>query len=264
MDALQALFAATAWTMEVPRSYGWLHISVVALGFPFTGILAWKLRNLNQGSSRKLLLCVGLLLAVTEIYKQLLYCLVLCPGDYNFGVFPFHLCSMPMYLCIAAALLPEGVLRGSILSFMMLYNFLGGAISFAEPSGLLHGYVTLTAHSLLWHLTLVFLGFYLFFSGLGGSTARDYRRATIVMLVLSAAAFCVNLLLWKPSGGTINMFFVGPADSSIIVFKSISQWFGWYVSTPVYLLCLCLGGYLLRLGAARLRHGKAIITAHCN
>ena len=263
MDMIQDLIASTAWRMEIPRAYGWLHLLVVLLGFPAAGILAWKLRSLSWQKSCRLLLGTGLFLAVSEVYKQLLYCLVLYPGSYHYSAFPFHLCSMPMYLCIISAILPQGRLRRSILSFMMLYNFLGGAIAFAEPSGLLHGYVTLTAHSLLWHLILVFLGFYLFFSGLGGSTVADYRDATIVLFVLSAAAFGINLLLRKPSNGTINMFFVGPTDSSLIVFQSISHIFGWYVCTPVYLLCLCLGGYILRLGAARVRQNSTILTAHC-
>ena len=41
------------------------------------------------------------------------------------------------------------------------------------------------------------------------------------------------------------MFFVGPGNSPIIVFKQFSEWFGWYVNTPIYIFAVCLGAYLL-------------------
>ena len=43
----------------------------------------------------------------------------------------------------------------------------------------------------------------------------------------------------------MNMFFVGPGNSPIAVFSLFSEWFGWYVNTPIYLFALCLGAYLI-------------------
>ena len=131
--------------------------------------------------------------------------------------------------------------------FMMLYNLLGGAISFAEPSGLLHPYLTLTVHALLWHMSLVFVGLYLILSGRGKPEMPNYKSATKMFLALCLVAFCINLLFRDVSKGSINMFFVGPSNSSIVVFKQISEAFGWYVSTAVYIPAVCLGTYLLML-----------------
>ena len=75
----------------------------------------------------------------------------------------------------------------------------------------------------------------------------DYKAASVTFVALCAIAFCINLLCWKPANGEINMFFVGPGNSPIIVFKQFSEWFGWYINTPIYIFAVCLGAYLLFL-----------------
>ena len=43
------------------------------------------------------------------------------------------------------------------------------------------------------------------------------------------------------------MFFIGPKNSSLVVFKWIAENFGWYVSTLLYIPSVCLGAYLIFL-----------------
>ena len=76
---------------------------------------------------------------------------------------------------------------------------------------------------------------------------KDFGSASITLLALCLAAFLLNLAFWKASGGTMNMFFVGPANSSLIVFKDISRAAGWYVSTALYIPVVVLGGFLIFL-----------------
>jgi hypothetical protein len=45
------------------------------------------------------------------------------------------------------------------------------------------------------------------------------------------------------------MFFVGPKNSSLAIFKDIAKNFGWYVSTALYIPTVCLGAFLLYLPA---------------
>lgn len=256
IELLDSWITATAWRIETPKAYGLFHLSFTIIGVLVCIFAARKLRNLSDKGNRILLVSVGVFLILAEVYKQLLYYFVIDRGNgYSWGVFPFHLCSVPMYLCVIAPLLKPGPVQKGMYSFMMLYNLLGGGISFTEPSGLLHPYATLTAHAMIWHMLLVFVGLYLVFSGRGGWEMRDYWASTKTFLALCAAAFCINLLFWDVSEGGINMFFVGPRNSSIIVFKQISEAFGWYVSTALYIPSICLGAYLIYL-LVRLYHNK--------
>lgn len=245
ISRLDRWISATAWQIPTPKAYGAFHLSFTLIGFLVCGLLAYRLRNISNKASRRLLIGIGTFLMVTEVYKQLLYCMTIHESGYPWWIFPFQLCSIPMYLCILAPLLKPGKLQSALYTFMMLYNLLGGGISFAEPSGLLSCYVTLTAHSMIWHMLLVFVGLYLMFSGLGGRTAKDYWRSTYVFLILCVIAFTINVVFRDVSGGRINMFFIGPTNTSIAVFKQIAKNYGWYVSTAIYIPAICLGAYLI-------------------
>ena len=189
----------------------------------------------------------GIFLTVTEIYKQLFYYFYIGGGNYQWWIFPFQMCSVPMYLCILAPLLKPGRVQKGMYNFMMIYNLLGGFMAFIEPSGIVHGYWTLTLHAFIWHMILVFVGLYLAMSNRGGKSMADYRSASVTFVCLCAVAFCINLLLRNVSGGSVNMFFVGPSNSSLIVFKTISENFGWYVSTALYIPTVCLGAFIIFL-----------------
>lgn len=248
IENIRQLLALTAWEMEVPKPYGPLHLGFTLVGFTLCALLAWKLRNARDSTSRKIFLSIGIFLLLSEVYKQLMYELVVEPGPgYRWGIFPFHLCSIPMYLCLILPFVKSDRIRRSICGFLMTYNMLGGFISFFEPSGLLHEYWTLTFHALIWHMLLVFLGTYIALSGRGCRNRKDYWGATVTFLVLCAVAFGINCAFWNISGGQINMFFVGPANSSLVVFKQISELLGWYVSTAVYIPATCLGAYVIYL-----------------
>lgn len=244
---LQKFLEWTALPMVPPQQYGAFHLTFAAVGVLVSVLLAYRLRNATEKQNRIVLLTVGLFLLVSEVYKQLFYFRVVDPGVYPWGDFPFQMCSVPMYLCLIVPFLKDGKLRQSMYDFMVTFNFLGGALSLVFPSGLLHPYWSLTLHAFIWHTLLVFLGLYLGLSGRGARQISDYKNAFYLFLVLSAMAFGFNLLFWKASGGTINMFFLGPADSSLVVFDVIAKTFGWYVNTPLYMGALALGAYLCGL-----------------
>jgi hypothetical protein len=102
----------------------------------------------------------------------------------------------------------------------------------------------------------VFVGLFLVFSGRGGGTKKDYKLSTVTFLSLCVVAFLINIVCWKPSGGTINMFFIGPANSTLFLFSDIAAKAGWYVSTALYIPAVCLGAYLLFLLITKLIHPK--------
>ena len=247
IEALDAFIESTAWTMDPPKAYGAFHILYTLIGFALCGIIAWKLRKVSNKTSKWILFSIGVVLAVSEIYKQLFYYFAIEDNRYSWGDFPFQLCSIPIYMCLIGPMLKPGKVQRGMYSFMVLFNLLGGAISFAEPSGLLHGYWFLTVHALLWHMVLVFIGLFICFSGGGGNEKSDYIGGVCTFLALSVVAFGLNCFVQYGLGEHMNMFFVGPGNSPLAVFSLFSEWFGWYVNTPIYLFAVCLGAYLIFL-----------------
>lgn len=248
IDTLTDVLALTAWEMEKPKAYGWFHILFMLIGFSLCFFLAWKLRKTGEKGNKAILLTIGIVLVVCEVYKQLLYELVVEPEPgYNWGNFSFQLCSIPMYLALLIPMLKPGRIRKALYGFLVNFNLLGGFVAFFEPSGLFHAHWTLTLHALVWHMLLVFLGAYVAFSGRGCNNIKDYWDTVKTFLILCLMAFGINCAFWQMSEGQIKMFFIGPGNSPIIVFKQISEMFGWYVSMALYIPVVCLGAYLVYL-----------------
>jgi hypothetical protein len=256
VEALDTYFESMAWTMETPPSYGPFHILYTLIGFAVCGISAWKLRHVNSKTVGWILFGCGLFLTISEVFKQFFYYFAMMDNCYSWGDFPFQLCSIPMYMCLIAPWIKPGKLQRGMYSFMVLYNLLGGAISFTEPSGLLHGHWFLTMHSCIWHMFLVFIGLFLCFSRQGGTEKTDYAPATYTFVALCGLAFLFNCIVQYGLGGDMNMFFVGPGESPIIVIKQFSRWFGWYINTPIYMAAVCLGAYLIFLLIYTLQNRK--------
>ena len=253
VDFLDKAFEATAWEMTPPPAYGTFHLSFTFIGIALCFLLGYKLRNVSERTNKIILFSTGAFLILTEIYKQLFYYFYMSNPEgvnqYDWWIFPFQLCSVPMYLCIIAVFLKPGPVQNGIYGFMTTYNLLGGLMAFIEPSGITHGYWTLTLHAYLWHMSLIFIGVYLIMSGRCAKKRRDFFHAAVTFVVLCAVAFGINLIFWDASGGSINMFFVGPRNSSLAVFKDIAKNFGWYVSTALYIPAVTLGAFLLFLPA---------------
>lgn len=245
VETMDAFFESIAWSMEPFPAYGAFHILYTLIGFAVCSFAAWKLRGASDKAARWILFTIGLVLAVSEVFKQFFYFFAIKDNCYSWDDFPFQLCSIPMYLCLIAPWLKPGKLQRGMYSFMVLYNLLGGAIAFAEPSGLLVNHWFSTIHSLVWHMLLVFIGLFICFSKRGGNRQSDYVGATWTFIALCGVAFLLNCFVQLVLGEDMNMFFVGPGNSPIIVFKQFSEWFGWYINTPIYIFAVCLGAYLV-------------------
>lgn len=244
-ECLEQMIRATAWTMEKPKAYGSFHLIFTFVGLLLSLLIARSLRNVGKRGNRVVLIGTGTFLILTEIYKQLFYYYQIGDGSYQWWIFPFQLCSVPMYLCIIAPLLKAGPVQRGMYAFMTTFNLLGGIMAFIEPSGIVHEYWTLTLHAFIWHMCLIFIGMYLIMSGRCASTKRDYWLACLTFVALAAIAFGINVALWNVSDGSVNMFFVGPKNSSLIVFKQISEMLGWYVSTLLYIPTVCIGALIV-------------------
>ena len=118
-----------------------------------------KIRQVSfpRRSDRLFFLC-GVIMFISEIWKQITLTFVLGGGRYNWWYFPFQLCSIPMYLLLLYPWLRQKVARRILLTFLMSYTLLGGIAVFADPSGLHYPLVSLTVHSYLWHILLILIG----------------------------------------------------------------------------------------------------------
>lgn len=239
---MAAFLQWTAWPMAKPAPYGAFHI-LLTLGLLSLAILAaWWLRNADDKTNRKVMATVGGFLLLTEVYK-IAFHMTVNPYDWYFwGAFPFQLCSVPMYLSLFCAFCRNEKVNRWMYEYMFAVNMVGGIMAFAEPSGIQHGFVTLTLHAYIWHMLLVFLGLYLYMSKRACTDAHSYKKAVGMYLGSCAVAQGFNVIF----GDKINCFYISPyRQSPLAVFKDIYAACGWLVNFVLMIIAIILASAII-------------------
>ena len=254
MNIIERLMWALEAEMVPPPAYGLFHIILIVVGLSLCITLAWLCRRFDEKKNKILILSFAGVLIASEVFKQMFLFYVIEGGAVSWGEFPFQMCSMPMYLCPLAVFARNERVRRACYGFMMCFNLIGGIAGALEPSGIFLEQVPLTVHAILWHYSLVFLGFYIIFSRRAGSTKRDYLDVLKLFLVLCYVAFIINTLIGLATGESVNMFFVGPNPSPLIVFETIARRWGWTACAMIYIpLTALAAGAIFRLSTLKIK-----------
>ena len=124
--------------MKTPVPYSGFHLVFGGAGILAAIFLAWKL---SRGRHLHVLSACGMILAVSEIYKQGFLYYIVNGEQYDWWYFPFQLCSIPMYLCLLLPFIgPRMSSRPAkaVYTFLQDFALLGGVMALAVPSGLMH------------------------------------------------------------------------------------------------------------------------------
>lgn len=240
----------TAWPMTPPSPFSLFHVVFFAAGFLVSMLAAYRLRRLPEHKLRRLLSGVGFFLCASEAYKQLFLYYIVNQGQYDWWYFPFQLCSLPMYLCTALLFIPSPGARRNIYTFLYDYNLLGALMVFVDPSGLMHPFWTLTIHSFLWHIVIIFAGLLILASGQADVSLKGYCKATALFAASALAAIAINVLA-HPFGNA-DMFYISPYYPTTQFFYSwVAEKIGLWGGNLFYLSTICLGAGILHVTARK-------------
>lgn len=202
----------------------------------------------------------GIIMLMSEIWKQLTLSFLIQDGVYNWWYFPFQLCSIPMYICLVIGLLSSSRIKKHISyvrihgedicsllrAFLMDYGLLGGVFTFFDTSGMHYNYLPLTIHSFAWHIFLIILGCASGLSLKSNHSFKGYCFSTILYLVCCQIATIFNLAFYR--FGTINMFYISPHYSmNQKVFCHIADNFGNEYGIAAYIAASVTGAGLFHL-----------------
>lgn len=164
----------------------------------------------------------GIFMLASELWKQWTLTYTINHGAYSWWHFPFQLCSIPMYVCLAIGFLSSARVRERIpslrnradrlcsllMAFLMDFGMLGGIFTFFDTSGMHYGYLPLTIHSFAWHILLIILGCSSGFSPKTDRSIKGYQFSVTLYLVCCGIATIFNLAFYR--NGIINMFYISP------------------------------------------------------
>ncbi len=174
----------------------------------------------------------GIAFLLLEVFKQDLWYFGISAGEYPFSVFPAQFCSLPIYLCPLAFLLPKKA-RQVCYRFLALYGTVGGALVIGYPN--IPKLTILAIHSMLWHTIMIVLGVYLLLATeTGHSFIKEWGPATALFICFFAIATILNIALRKTD---INLFYMSPYHTTYFwVIKDVQIRFGWLASVLLYLV----------------------------
>ena len=173
MSFFEYLLRLTSWPMTPPVLYGPFHLIAAFGGSAIAILAAWRFSSINNCNTNnrdnrrsfdQIMLVSGVILLIGELYKQLMNFYIVNNHAYDWWIFPFQLCSLPLYLCPLLILIHNEKRHRILCTFLLDFNMMGAVATFIDPSGIFHPYWTLTLHGVLWHLMLIFVGFVIIFS----------------------------------------------------------------------------------------------------
>ncbi len=239
-----------------PKPYGLFHLVFVVLSLAVIVAVCYAARKSRDKTFRIVMFSVGTLLLISEVYKQLYYVYAKGAEGYDWHIFPFQFCSIPMYLSVLIGCMKKCKVRDAMCEYMACFGLLGGVMAYIEPSGILNECYFTLIHSCLWHALLIFMALYILVTGNACHNLKNYVKTLPVFGSAVTIATVLNVVFRsKPS---FNMCYISPFyNTPLAVFSSfdavfqaaMGQYPGRIVSILLYIIALVLGSFALYFAA---------------
>lgn len=189
---------------------------------------------------------LGVLLLLSEIWKQWYGFFVIGNQNYNWWYFPFQLCSLPIYLAPCLLIFKDRRKKQIIVNFLHDFNMLGAIAVFLDTSGMIHESIYLTIHSFAFHIVLIIMGILIHSCDYMDTSWGGFFKTTCLFGVFSLIAILLNTFLYPKISGDINMFYVNCYyPNTQIVFRNINKILPTYLTNALYLAVIVLGAAIL-------------------
>lgn len=259
MDFILDLLRHLVIPITKPASYGLFHILFCVITIVAFILICYFTRKCSDKTFRIIILSVGAFLIIAEIYKHLYFAFLYNVDGtqtikYEWDIFSFQLCSVPMYLCIPVGLLKKGKVRDVLCEYLVTIGFLGGIMAYLEPSGILHDDLFRLLHSCIWHSLLIFIALFILFTNNACTNLKHFKRSLIVFYSVVCLATIFNLAFYSKVDEGFNMCYISPfINTPLAVFKQITEYLqihlGEYVGriivNALYVLVVPIGGLII-------------------
>ena len=255
---------------NVDLPFSWFHFIFIALvllfAFGATRVATLHIqKDTCEGRLSKTdwtVFVFGVLLTGIEIYKQIFYGTLFT--GYQWYLFPFQFCSVPLYVCLIAPWIKNQKRKEACYSFIGIFGLIAGLAVMAYPTTVFTNQISICIHTMVWHGTMIVVGVYLVARYRIGTSLVQWKQASAILSMFILIAIVMNMAihLFAPQIG-LNPFFLSPWISSpfpvlsTILAKGQSSWgvfWGWLVYLISYILAFFLGGMLVYLVAGIFTH----------
>jgi len=272
------------WPDSFPPSalpYSWFHFLFIGLTM-VTGYIAIRLGRVyrrtteEQGRLTKtdqVVFRFGIFLLCIELYKQIFLGQIFT--NYQWYVFPFQFCSVPIYVCLIAPWLKKVRFKEACYSFLGIYAFIAGIGVMALPTSVFISQISICLHTMMWHGGMISIGLFLLANRRIGIEIRQWFDASTILFGFIVISIVINLIVhFAFPNQWLNAFFINPwLPSPFPVLGPIliagqaayGLFWGWLMYLVAYIIAFFLGGFIVYLGSGfffRTRRVRSIVAAH--
>ena len=232
-------------TADRPGNYGWFHLMFVGILIVACVLACVFLRDCSKKTFKWTLFGIWVVLVLFEIYKEVVFAYNynaetgLGSWRYEWGSFPFQLCSTPFYVLPFAIFLKDGFVKDSALGFLAFFSFFGGLCVYVFPNDVFAtSLLGVQLQTMVHHGLQLFVGVFIVAHERKRFNLKFFVKCIPTFAVLLIVALLLNIIGYHLIDGTFNMFYIGPYyPCSLVILSDI------YVKVPyiVFFLIYALG-----------------------
>ncbi len=233
-----------SWQSDKIYAFSLFHLSIIFLVIVFSIIFIFIGKKQNQKQISLTVFFFGLFFLFLEIYKQLFVNVFEGADSYRWYVFPFQLCSTPLYLCLIYPLL-KGKAKKCVSNYLSLYATLAGISVMICADTVLSREVTISLQTMLWHGSMIVLGLYLLTTNNLGKDINEIKSAIFIFSIVFCIAMLLNVTIKK-----VNLLYLSPYfDNPMDFLNKIRAKTNWFVYAMSYAVGVSIGAFLVWLVA---------------
>lgn len=246
MQLLENIFSWRIPSLDDNNGFSPLYYFFTIITILIVAIILFKVKEQNENTVRWVVLGFGILFFVLELFKQLFYNVFDGWDGYYWHIFPFQVCSTPIYFTSLSFFFPHKI-RIKFYSYLAFVSFLGGIAVLLFPSTVTGEEFWLCCDTLIWHDSMIILSFYLIKAVGFGHNIKETISAVFIFLIVGAMAMTMNDIfeICKQNNlvdGSFNMFMISPYyECTSPILKDILEATNWYLTWCVYFVAIISG-----------------------
>ena len=253
MDVLAWIFDFISLQMPDPHTFGFYHILWLVLTVELSVLLCVLYKRGKIKSVSRTVLAVSLFVVALEIFKQFYYNFSYdgeIHFEYQWFIFPWQFCSMPMYVGVLAGL-TRGKLQKALYNFLATFAMFAGLCVMIYPEQVFTMSVWINIQTMLCHASMIVIGVFLFYTGAVKAEHKTVLGGVAVFSVAVAIAVGLNelaCLVGIVPDHTFNMFFVSRhCEPSLPVYSTVQGLVPYPWCLLIYILGFGIAAYLVLL-----------------
>lgn len=251
---LEKLLPILEWRAQTPKLFGVYHIAWIILMIAATVLLCWLYKKGHIKKPERVVWIVAVIVIVLEVYKQIVFTYSIdewgyMHREYQWFVFPWQFCSMPMYVGLLAGIL-RGKARNFMHCFLATYAIFGGLAVMVYPPQVYTPEIGINIQTMICHGSMITVGVFLYYTGLVKTEFKSLLKASAVFAAALSVALIINEWAYRAGimegGQRVNMFYVSPyCEPSLPVYSLVQQVVPYPWSLLIYIVGFCTIAWII-------------------